>query len=129
MSQAVWEKAQFTPERARLVGRHTARWQYLVGGLLILGSVAYLLVSGTLTGARFFITVQELLTDPQYMGQQVRVTGQDAPVTCTWGWISAGLVAVTVTPVASLGPSLVTVTRIGPSSHSARGAPIPPGVP
>jgi cytochrome c-type biogenesis protein CcmE len=43
--------------------------------LLILAAVAYLIISGTVTGARFFITVDELLKDSTYVGQTVRISG------------------------------------------------------
>ena len=53
----------------------TERLKFLVGGLLILLAVVYLLVSGTLQGARFFITVDEVVSDPAYRGQTVRISG------------------------------------------------------
>ncbi|MCS7070120.1 MAG: cytochrome c maturation protein CcmE, partial [Anaerolinea sp.] len=34
-----------------------------------------LVLTSTLSGARFFMTVNELLADPQYVGQTVRITG------------------------------------------------------
>jgi len=75
MAQAAWEKSTVPQRGVTRSVNGRARWQYLVGGILILTAVAYLIVSGTLTGARFFITVDEVLTDPQYAGQTVRITG------------------------------------------------------
>lgn len=85
MTQAAWEKPASSSAsnshnqaaRRALIraGGRSKRWQYLLGGLLILGAVGYLLISGTLTGARFFVTVEDVLGDAQYVGQQVRVTG------------------------------------------------------
>ncbi|MBE2269837.1 MAG: cytochrome c maturation protein CcmE [Anaerolinea sp.] len=49
--------------------------KFLIGGLLILGAVVYLMISGTVSGARFFISVDELLSKPDYAGQTVRITG------------------------------------------------------
>jgi cytochrome c-type biogenesis protein CcmE len=37
--------------------------------------VVYLIVSGTASGAQFFITVDELVNDPDYVGQTVRISG------------------------------------------------------
>ena len=45
------------------------------GGVLILGAIAYLVVSSTLMGAQFFITVDEVVSDPSYIGQEVRISG------------------------------------------------------
>ncbi len=47
----------------------------MVGGVLILASVVYLVVSSTLLGTRFFITVDEVVHNPEYIGQTVRVSG------------------------------------------------------
>ncbi|NDJ61755.1 MAG: cytochrome c maturation protein CcmE [Chloroflexi bacterium] len=51
------------------------RLKFLIGGLMILGAVGYLVISGTVTGARFFITVDEVVGNAEYQGQSVRVTG------------------------------------------------------
>jgi len=48
----------------------------MAGGLLLLGAVLFLVLSGTMSGARYFITVDELLANPaKYAGQTVRVSG------------------------------------------------------
>ncbi|MBL8164796.1 MAG: cytochrome c maturation protein CcmE [Anaerolineae bacterium] len=73
MAEATWEKPQsIDVPAARARG---GRWKFLVGGALILAAVAYLVISGTAAGARFFITVDELVNDPQYLGQTVRISG------------------------------------------------------
>lgn len=81
MAQAAWEKptdasAKDDP-RLKLLNRQKRgqRLVFLTGGLLILGAIAYLVASGTLLGARFFISVEELLANPDYVGQSVRITG------------------------------------------------------
>ncbi|MBI1257680.1 MAG: hypothetical protein GC204_09440 [Chloroflexi bacterium] len=73
MAQATWEK----PIGAQLAPSKTAgsRWKFLIGGGLILAAVAYLVITGTLTGAQYFITVNDLMTNPAYVGKSVRVTG------------------------------------------------------
>ena len=45
----------------------------LIGGLLILAAVAYLVISGTLSGAQYFMTVDQIRTNPAYVGQTVRL--------------------------------------------------------
>lgn len=72
MAQAAWEK----PIAARVAARKgSERWKFLIGGGLILAAVVYLVISGTLTGARYFITVDELMENPAYVGETVRITG------------------------------------------------------
>ncbi len=76
MAQAAWEKPQNAEKAASVLKpARSGRWQFLVGGALILSAVAYLVFSGTLVGARFFISVEELLSDAKYAGQTVRITG------------------------------------------------------
>ncbi len=70
---ATWEKSAISvPVRSSRSGE---RLKFLIGGLLILGAVMYLIISGTLTGASYFISVDELLSKPEYLGQTVRITG------------------------------------------------------
>jgi cytochrome c-type biogenesis protein CcmE len=72
MAQAAWEK----PIAAQLPPRKSGeQWKFLVGGGLILAAVLYLIISGTLTGAQYFMTVDDLLNNPEYVGQTVRITG------------------------------------------------------
>ncbi|MBZ0290902.1 MAG: cytochrome c maturation protein CcmE [Anaerolineae bacterium] len=70
MAEATWEKPVGISVPAR-----TGRWKFLVGGALILAAIGYLILSGTLAGARYFITVEELATNPAYIGQTVRISG------------------------------------------------------
>lgn len=73
MAQAAWEKTSSIEQR--LVKTNSGRWKFLVGGVLILVAIGYLILSGTLAGARYFITVEDLLNNPSYMGQTVRISG------------------------------------------------------
>ena len=73
MAQAAWEKPIAAQQVTARKG--SQRWKFLVGGGLILAAVLYLVISGTLTGAQYFITVDQLVHDPAYVGQTVRVTG------------------------------------------------------
>lgn len=75
MAQATWEKVPSSP-LLKNPPRQQGRLKFLIGGLLILGAVVYLIVSGTVGGARFFITVDELMNNQAaYAGQSVRITG------------------------------------------------------
>lgn len=68
-----WEKPQ-NPQLAKLA-RKNERWKFLLGGALVLLAVGYLVISGMLSGARYFISVNTLLANPDYVGQTVRITG------------------------------------------------------
>lgn len=71
-----WEKPQSADSaRAKLQRKNNERWKFLVGGVLILGAIAYLVVSGTLTGATYFITVDDVVSNPEYIGDTVRISG------------------------------------------------------
>ncbi len=70
MTEANWEKPKNLEKPKR-----SQRLKFLAAGLIILVAVMYLLVSGTLQGARYFITVADVLQDPAYIGQTVRISG------------------------------------------------------
>ncbi|NWG17768.1 MAG: cytochrome c maturation protein CcmE [Chloroflexi bacterium] len=71
MAEATWEKSAAPTAKAAGGGR----LKFLIGGLLILVAVAYLIISGTSAGARYFITVDELVGNPEYIGKTVRISG------------------------------------------------------
>lgn len=73
MAQATWEKTA-SPDVSQASTR-SSRLKFLIGGLLILAAVGYLIISGTTSGARYFITVDELLRDSSYIGKTVRISG------------------------------------------------------
>ncbi len=75
MAQATWEKSSTAAVQLQQSKRGGDRLKFIIGGVLILAAVGYLIVSGTMTGARYFITVDELLANPEYVGQSVRVSG------------------------------------------------------
>lgn len=70
MSRVEWEKPKNLEKPKR-----SQRLKFLLAGLIILVAVLYLLVSGTLQGARYFITVADLLQGAAYKGQTVRISG------------------------------------------------------
>jgi cytochrome c-type biogenesis protein CcmE len=76
MAEMTWEKTPNTTTSIDKLKRKPAeRWKFLIGGLLILTSVAFLIMQGTVSGARFFIMVDEVVGDPAYVGETVRLTG------------------------------------------------------
>jgi cytochrome c-type biogenesis protein CcmE len=73
MAEAAWEKPLVGAKAPSQMSFE--RLKFLIGGVLILGAIAYLLISGTLAGARYYITVDQLLGNAEYAGQSVRVSG------------------------------------------------------
>lgn len=74
MAQATWEKPVGAPAAVAAKPK-SERLLFLIGGVGILVAVGYLLISGTLLGARWFISVDELMNQPEYVGQPVQVAG------------------------------------------------------
>ncbi len=72
MAEATWEKPGHLVLPAAKVG---GRWKFILGGLLILAAVTYLIISSTTAGARYFITVKELVNDASYVGKTIRISG------------------------------------------------------
>lgn len=70
-----WEKDNVQSAQLQKLTRRGGRVKFMVAGLLVLGAALYLIISGTLSGARYFITVDELLNDPTYAGETVRISG------------------------------------------------------
>ncbi len=73
MAQTTWEKT--ATAESILKKRSGSKFKLAIGGLLILAAVGYLIISGTASGARYFITIDELLKNPKYVGQTVRISG------------------------------------------------------
>jgi cytochrome c-type biogenesis protein CcmE len=74
MAELSWEKPDQSKIRHTPVNK-TKRIQFLIGGGLLLVAVVYLIMISTASGARYFITIDELLSNPEYVGQPVRLTG------------------------------------------------------
>ncbi|PJF44074.1 MAG: hypothetical protein CUN55_05875 [Phototrophicales bacterium] len=74
MTQATWEKS---PELAeQLLSRKKAqRWIYMAIGLTLIGVVAFLVVNGAILGSSYYKTVDEVVSDPELVGKQIRVSG------------------------------------------------------
>jgi cytochrome c-type biogenesis protein CcmE len=75
MAELGWEKtAAATPQHRTLV-QQLSRWKFILIGLAILGVAFYLLVNSTGAGARYYVTVAELINDSKMHGKTVRVAG------------------------------------------------------
>ena len=70
MTDVNWRKPKQPAKKKR-----SERIKFISAGLLILAAVLYLLIAGTLQGARYFITVREVLDDASYLGRTVRISG------------------------------------------------------
>jgi cytochrome c-type biogenesis protein CcmE len=74
MAEIQWEKDSVLPQR-RVAIKQRGRWKFLIVGVVILGAMAYLLFSSTLIGARYYVTVDDLLNDPKMLDKTVRISG------------------------------------------------------
>jgi len=75
MAQLTWEK---TPQPNNAKGTPRPSWErykFLAGGGVMLAIVAILVLSGTLAGARFFLSVDTVVNNATYVDQNVRLTG------------------------------------------------------
>ncbi len=75
MAQAAWEKPNSSPLTAAAAAPRSERLKFLIGGGLILVAIIALIATGMSQGARFFITVDEVVEESRYLGQPVRVSG------------------------------------------------------
>ncbi|MBL8165963.1 MAG: cytochrome c maturation protein CcmE [Anaerolineae bacterium] len=72
MTDMAWQKTGAHPGVA---SRSSERIKFLIGGLLIIAAVVYLIVSGTMSGAQYFLTVDQIVADSSYVGKAVRISG------------------------------------------------------
>lgn len=76
MAQATWEKGTgSTSARLPQTGARGGRLKFMIGGIVILAAMIYLVVSGTMAGAQYFLTVDSVVHDPEYVGKTVRISG------------------------------------------------------
>lgn len=71
MTQIAWEKPENTSEEAVRSG---VQWKYLIGLIVLFIGIGYLIMQSTVSGARYFISVDELLNG-DYVGKTVRISG------------------------------------------------------
>src|SRR5258708_21052623 len=70
MAELSWEKPR---ENVKVTS--PKRIKFAIVGVLLLGAVAFLLLSGTINGGRFFTTVNDILARPDLVGKTVKITG------------------------------------------------------
>jgi len=75
MAQLTWEKPAHPTKSKGTPRRSWERYKFLAGGGVMLAIVAILVLSGTLAGARYFLSVDTVVNDASYVGQNVRLTG------------------------------------------------------
>lgn len=79
MTDLAWEKSDVVglgdEKPKRSPSNNTDRTKFILGGVIMLAAIAYLILTGTASGARYFITVDEVVGDPEYIGQTVRISG------------------------------------------------------
>ena len=75
MSQAAWTKGSDPVPNARKPIVKREQIKFLVAGAVILVAVVFLIISGTTSGAQYFLTVDQLLSDPTYVGKPIRISG------------------------------------------------------
>ena len=74
MAQLTWEKPSL-PTKSKNSRPVWERYKFLAGVGVLLAIVAILVMSGTLAGARFFLSVDTVVNNASYIGQSVRLTG------------------------------------------------------
>lgn len=119
MAQATWEK----PAVAQPQAAGNSRLKFLIGGGLILAAVVYLIISGTLTGAQYFMTVDDLLDSPAYVGKTVRITGAVIGDTIDYNSDTL-LIQFTVANVANNAPDLGQALHDAVVSTTAKRLPV-----
>jgi cytochrome c-type biogenesis protein CcmE len=73
MTQSLsWEKAQVAEKLRRGV---SVRARFATLGVIIMGAMIVMLLGATMTSGRFFISVNDVLSRPELVGQTVRITG------------------------------------------------------
>lgn len=73
MTETTWQKTTCVAQKRK--NNDSERWKFIAGGVLLIGVIAYLIITGTSSGARYFVTVQEVINNPEYVGETVRISG------------------------------------------------------
>jgi cytochrome c-type biogenesis protein CcmE len=71
MAEIQWEKQDVLVGTRPVKRDH--RWKFLVVGVVILAAIAFLLIQSG--GSRYYVTVDELMTDSKMLDKNVRVSG------------------------------------------------------
>lgn len=75
MTDIRWEKAAVSSTPQSGAFWRNDRFKFVIGLVLLVAAVIYLMISGTVNNVRYFITVDELLNNSDYVGQTVRISG------------------------------------------------------
>ncbi len=118
MAEAAWEKSPVAAERFMRRRRFGRRLHFLLAALLILVATAWLIISGTITGARYFITVDELVSNPDWSGVTVRVSGAVLGPSITYDPDTLGI-AFTMAAIPAQFDDLATALHDAVSDPSA----------
>lgn len=73
MTDMSWEKPTSAVTRVGSGGGQQVK--FVIGFVLLLAAVGYLVISGTMSGAQYFVSVDELLAGNDYAGRTVRISG------------------------------------------------------
>jgi cytochrome c-type biogenesis protein CcmE len=63
------------PHAAQTQQQTSSRLQFVMGGVLLLGAAILLIASSTVNGAQYYVTVEQLLQEPRYIGEDIRLSG------------------------------------------------------
>jgi len=72
MTQTTWEKPKSS------IGIKVAapkRLRFMIVGAVLFAAIAFLIISGTANGGRYFITINEMLSRPDLAGNTVKISG------------------------------------------------------
>ena len=72
MAEHMWEKPNLSVSTSKSPSQYL---KFIVGGILMLVAVGYLIISSTTSGARYFITIDDLVKNSDYVGKTVRMSG------------------------------------------------------
>ena len=75
MSQAAWTKEAARVDDVSAPSLKADRLKFLLAGAVVVAAVIYLIVAGTNSGAQYFMTVDELVGNTEYVGKSVRISG------------------------------------------------------
>ncbi len=73
MAEMNWEKSAVKPRTSALLNAKSLK--FVLVSVVLVGIVGFLLISGTASTGRYFITVDALLARSNFQGQTVKITG------------------------------------------------------
>lgn len=72
MAETSWQKSDALAQQLKTGS--SQRRMYMIAGVALIGVVAFLIVNGTIFGGRYYMTVDELVDDPEFVGKSVRIS-------------------------------------------------------